>query len=568
MNKLRKIQLFILVAMVVLISIVIGNFNSGEKPNPTQAPSVGNKASRQQRGNGTRMERGVHVLYRDGKPYATVHFKEAVQGKKTVNLTSPVLEIAGVDGKVTAESALIEGDLVVLQGKISLLSSRDGISVSLSPPATLNQGVLIGAGKFAATINNGLFSGTGYRLPIADHELVGIRDAMFTDTERGFQIQAVTGIANLKSKTLTFVKDVQLNVTGNSTMRTTTDMAFLNTVSGVISLAGRGRTEFSEDTNILFSEGKLKHNSGKWSGSFPEFIHIIKKDRIFLVPNAILKDSDLSFPWAVVRSKDGFLVNTGPGSYSLRDSEIKAVNPIGMKEGEKIYGTVFSWENSGQKGTIFSPVLRKQGYGWISGDRGILHQNGTMEVRQNVHGQVQDRQFSSDTAVVKKKSILMKNAVVWDRKSQSFSIAGQLRLKEKNFFASDDYQLKQLRGKKQAPFVLTSENAEGNVDGPSHLFGNVITTMENLTVQAPQSYVYRWGAVFFNADFHGKQVRRGYADLLIVIPGQHIVRMLGNSVVTDKNGNRIVGHKLTLSTITGRISVYSGKEKVKVKLAL
>ncbi|NOY21901.1 MAG: hypothetical protein GXO70_00105 [Acidobacteria bacterium] len=209
-----------------------------------------------------------------------------------------------------------------------------------------------------------------------------------------------------------------------------------------------------------------------------------------------------------------------------------------------------------------------KGLGWVNGVHGALKPNGDFEMAGNIYGELQNRQFLSDCAVMEKNAIQLKNAIIWDENTQSFSSAGIIKLSKKEFSATNHYEMQSLRGKGQPPLSLSSENAMGSENGPSHLFGNVLTKMEGLTVNAPQAYVYKWGAVFFDADFTGPQVRKGHADLLIVVEKQHVIWMLGNADVTDKGGNRITGHKLTLSTITGRISVYSGKKKVRIKLAL
>ncbi|NOY21900.1 MAG: hypothetical protein GXO70_00100, partial [Acidobacteria bacterium] len=240
MNRVRRIQLFLLIVMLVLIAVVIGNFNRGRIQEPVKTPDI-KPASQPIASGGTRMERGIHVLYRDGSPYATVHFKEAIQEKDRVHLSSPVLQITGIPGKVTADSAVVQGNIVVLTGKITLLSSKDGISVALAPPATLQDGILTGMDTFEAKMNNGVFKGKGYELRIADNELIGKTHTQFNSSRESFSIQSKTGIANLKEKTLTFVQQVRLTPTENTGFETTTDAAFLNNGTERLSLVGRGK---------------------------------------------------------------------------------------------------------------------------------------------------------------------------------------------------------------------------------------------------------------------------------------------------------------------------------------
>lgn len=566
MSRVRKIQLVVLTLMVVLIAIVIINFNSGRVQNPAKKPHIKSLSQPIESG-GTRMESGVHILYRDGSPYATVHFEEAIQKKDKVFLSSPVMQINGIAGKVTADSAELEGSVVELKGRISLMSSEDDLSVSLTPPAVFKDGIVTGTNTFEVSLGSGKFIGKNYVLRIADNELMGKTYAQFIDSRDGFRVQSETGIANLKKKTLTFVKHVRIKGAEDTDFEGTADAAFLDTGTGRLSLVGRGEIKISPVSTVRFTETTLWRETGRWNGWFPTSLTIRENGRITDIPNASLKNDKLSFPWSIVQSENLFL-STGRGSYSFLDRKLHAMAPRGRHKEIRIRGKDISGRDSGEKARILFPMIHQTGLGWVTGSYGSWKLNGSFAMDGNVYGTTQDRQFLADAALIEKDSTELKNAIVWDENTRSFSSAGIMKLSAKQFSATHHYEMKQLRGKGKSPLNLSSESAMGSTDGPTHFSGNVHTTMEGLTVNAPQSYVYKWGAVFFDADFSGLQVRNGHADLLIVVEKDHVVWMLGNADVTDKDGNRIAGHKLTLSTITGRISVYSGKKKVRIKLTL
>jgi lipopolysaccharide export system protein LptA len=566
MNKVRKFQLYLLAAMLILIAIVIGNINRGSKQQTVNTPVSGTESLPAESGS-TRMESGIHILYRNGKSYATLHFKEAVQSEGIVNLTLPVLEMAGITGKLTARSAELKGEAVLLRGTISLSSAQDGISVSFAPPANFKDGILSGAGPFQAILNNGVFKGQGYVVKMADSELIAKNHAQFYNSRDGILIRGEAGIASLKKKTLTFVKGVRLTTTGDMGFESIADAVFVNTGTGRLSMVGRGEIILSPHSIARFSETTLWRNSGMWNGTFPGPVCLQESGRVTRIPGATLKNDELTFPWSVVQSQ-GTFVSTGEGSYSLRNSKLYAKAPYGHHEATSFRGKDISGAHSTKDTNILLPVIRKAGLGWVTGNEGILEQNGNFEMNGSIHGANRNRQFLADSAYIASDAIQLTNAIIWDEDSRSFSSAGMMKVQNKEYSATGHYQMTQLRGKGEPPMTLSSENATGREGGFAHLFGNVQATMEEVAVKAPQAYVYEWGAIFLDAHFSGLQIKKGRADLLIVMKKQHVVLMLGNADVTDKNGNRITGHKLTLSTITGRISVYSGKKKVRIQLAL
>lgn len=566
MNKVRRIQLSLLAAMLVLIAIVIGNINRGSKQQTVNTPVSGTESLPAESGS-TRMESGIHILYRNGKSYATLHFKEAVQSETIVNLTLPVLEMAGITGKLTARSAELKGEAVLLLGTISLSSAQEGIVVSFTPPAIFKDGILSGAGPFQAILNNGVFKGQGYVVKMADSELIAKKHAQFYNSRDGILIRGEVGIASLKKETLTFVKGVRLRTTGDMGFESTGDAVFVNTRTGQLSLVGRGEIILSPHSTARFSEATLWRNSGMWNGTFPTPVCLQESGRVTHLPGATLKNDKLTFPWSVVQSQDTF-VSTGEGSYSLLNSKLYAMAPNGHHMATSFRGTDISGAHSTKDTNIRLPDIRRAGFGWATGNEGVLEQNGNFEINGNIHGEMRHRQFLADSAHIAGDAIQLTNAIIWDEDSRSFSSAGMMKVQNKEYIATDHYQMTQLRGKGEKSLTLSSENATGSEGGFAHLFGNVQTTMEEVAVKAPQSYIYEWGAIFFDAKFSGLQIRKGRADLLIVMKKQHVVLMLGNAEVTDKNGNRITGSKLTLSTITGRISVYSGKKKVRIQLAL
>ena len=294
MSRVRKIQLVLLTLMVVLIAIVIINFNGGRVQNPAKKPHIKSLSQPIESG-GTRMESGVHILYRDGSPYATVDFKEAIQKKDKVFLSSPVMQITGIAGKVTADSAELEGSVVELKGRISLVSSEDDLSVSLTPPAVFKDGIVTGTNTFEVNLGSGKFIGKNYVLRIADNELMGKTYAQFIDSRDGFRVQSETGIANLKKKTLTFVKDVRIKGTEDTDFEGTADAAFLDTGTGRLSLVGRGEIKISPVSTVRFTETTLWREAGRWNGWFPTSLTIRENGRITDIPNASLKNDKLSF---------------------------------------------------------------------------------------------------------------------------------------------------------------------------------------------------------------------------------------------------------------------------------
>jgi len=568
MNKVRKIQLYLLAAMLILIAIVIGNINRGSKQQIVNTPVSGTESLPAESGS-IRMESGIHILYRNGKSYATIHFKEAVQSEDVVNLTLPVLEMAGITGKLTAQSAELKGEAVLLRGTISLSSAQEGISASFTPPAIFKDGILSGAGPFQAFLTDGVFKGQGYVVKMADSELIAKNHAQFSNTGDGILLQGEIGVMNLKRKSFTFVKTVRLRSTGNTEFESTTDAAILDTATGRLLLAGGGEIKISPLTVVRFTEATLWRKSGMWSGRFPAPVCLRGNGRTAYLPGGTIKDSKLIFPWSIVQTNDVF-VSTGEGSYSFQNSRLHAIAPYGRGLNANFTGTdIFSTRPSVDQGaTITFPEIKRAGLGWATGNRGKLKANGNFELNGNIHGGMRNRQFLADSAHIVRDAIQLTNAIIWDEGSRTFSSAGMMKVQNKEYSATDHYQMTQLRGKGKTPLTLRSENATGREGGFAHLFGNVQTTMEEVAVKAPQSYVYEWGAIFFDAHFSGLQIKKGRADLLIVMKKQHVVLMLGNADITDKNGNRITGHKLTLSTITGRISVYSGKKKVRMRLAL
>jgi len=568
MNRIRKIQLSLFVAMLILIAIVVGNFNHGHRQETMKASETDAAPLPSESGE-TRMESGVHVLYRNGKPYATLHFKEAVKTGDVVRLANPVLELTGVAGKLTAEFADLQGETVLLKGDITFYSPQDKLSVSLAPPATFKDGIISGAGVIQATLNTGVFEGNGYVVKISDGELLAKKRAQFSNTGDGILLQGEIGVMNLKRKSFTFVKTVRVRSLGNTEFESTTDAAILDTATGRLLMAGGGEIKISPLTVVRFTEATLWRKSGMWNGRFPAPVYLRGKGRTAYLPGGSIKDSKLIFPWSIVQTNDVF-VSTGEGSYSLQNSRLHAIAPYGRGLNTNFTGTdIFSTGLSSDQGaTITFPEIKRAGLGWATGNRGKLKANGNFEMEGNVSGEVQNRQFLTDSAYIAGDFIRLRNAISWDENTQSFSSGGVVKIENNQYTASNQYQMTRYRGKGKAPLTISSENARGIEGGPVHLSGDVRTTMEKIVVNAPQSYVYEWGSVFFDADFSGLQVQKGHADLLIVVSKQHVVIMLGNADVTDKDGNHITGHKLTLSTITGRISVYSGKKKVRMRLAL
>ncbi len=568
MSKLRKIQLFLLTAMVILIVIVIVSFKGKSKEKVKKTAKTERAVSQNIEAGGTRMESGVHVLYRDGVPYATVHFKEAVQDKGQTHLSAPVVTMASAPGKLTADSADLQGNLIVLKGKISLISEKDDISVSLVPPAAFRDGILTGSNAFEMKLNGGTFRGRNFVFKIKGNELLGKENAEFFNGKEGFRILGQSGIANLQDKTLAFVKNVQVILKGKTANRTTADSAFLEMVSGRLFLGGEGEIDFSSSSKVRFTETVLWKKDSLWNGSFSSPIRITSPGRVIFLPNGELKGDELKFPWSILQSGEKF-VNTGAGSFSFNNSKINASAPIMTTADAVIRGRNIQGFVSGEKTNVSFPLVQRIDGSWLTGNLGILKSGGHVEISGNVNGTVENRIFRADSAKRDDAaSVRLKNAVVWDESSLSFSTADEMAVSKKQFSATGNYRMKQLRKEGKAPLNVYASKATGIEDGPTHLIRNVRTKMEDLNVNAEEAYVYKWGAVFFNARFSGARIKKGRADLLLVLEKQHVVWMLGNADVMDRGGNRLTGHKLTLSTITGRISVYSGKEKVRIKLAL
>ncbi len=567
MSGIRKIQFLLLFGMALLIAVVIGNFNNTQVKKTAKTVSLSQKSGPVVSG-GTRMENGVHVLYRNGDPYATVHFKVATQEKKDrVELKSPVLEISGVTGKIEADFATIQGNKVVLRGKIRLFSPENGASVSLAPPAVFTEGTLSGTGKFRVRLKDGTFKGKGFLIKINADELVGEDGTEFVNSTEGLRIESETGVVNYKNKTFGFLGHVQLTVNSETRFFSTGDAVFLDTVTGKLCLIGRGRILFSSGTLVRFPEATLRQSGGGWNGDFPTVTSISQKGKICFFPNTRLQNNRFFFPRSTIQSKDQ-IFNTGAGYFSLSDSEFSAKRPLGNGKKASLKGEKIFSHDIGKGVKILHPEIRKMNRDWLVADRGEFRQNGTIQMTGNVIGELEDRILSADTASMRGGTVYLKNAIVWDEMSRSFSISGSLELTGKQLIANNGYYLKRFGEKNSSVLTVSSDRASVASGGPRRLLGHVKTNMEQLNVLSREAFIYNWGAIFLDAVFSGNQIKKGKAGLVIISEKSHNVWMLDRADVTDRNGNRITGQKLTLSTITGRISVYSGNKKVRVKLVL
>ncbi|NOZ12801.1 MAG: hypothetical protein GXO69_04020 [Acidobacteria bacterium] len=568
MNRIRKIQFFLLLAMLFLIAVVILNFDRGKQKIVTEktAEKEINKARNLEAGS-TKMESGVHVLYRNGVPFATVHFKEAVQKKNQLHLTSPVVKMSGSPEKLISDSADLKNDIIVLNGKISLLSPENRISVSLTPPAIFKNGILTGGNSFSLKLNGGVFSGTNYTLKVHEGRLLGKENVKFINDKKNFCIRSMRGVADLKAKTLAFVRDVRITEENGSGNVTLSDAAYWDTPSRCMFLSGKGKLQLSSGAAIFFAEAVLRKNGNKWDGNFPSPLNLKENGRILYLPNAVLRGGDLHFPWSILRSGN-ILMTSAQGNFNLQNSAYNAKSPVFRKKNLNASGRILLGKISDGKAEIQWPFLSNPGIGWIYGRKGEITSLRRFFINGNITGRIHSRIFTADRAKTSKGTIVLENSTIWDEDTRSFSCANRFVIRGKQFSADGNYRMKQLQGHGTAPLKLSASTATGAVNSPIHLQGKVHAEIDKLSISASESYVYEWGAVFFHSVFSGKQIKQGKADFLIILKKDHSARMLGNAEVTDLKGNRIQGHKLTLSTITGRISVYSGKKKVRIKLAL
>ncbi len=569
MNRIRKIQIFLLITMFILIAVVILNFNRGKQKKYVKRSTKEKLIEHQGiEAGSTKMEGGIHVLYRNGAPFATVHFQEAIQKKNQLHLIFPVVTMAGSPEKLSSDFADLKNDTIVLKGKIFLLSPKSKISISLSSPATFKNGILTGKNGFKLKLNGGIFSGTHYTLGIHEGKLLGERNAEFSNDNKTFCIKGDRGIADLKTKTLAFVRNVRITEENRSGNITLSDSAFLDTVSKRIFLSGKGEIKLSSGATIFFAEAIFRKYGNSWNGEFSSPLKLKENGRILYLPNALLQDGKLYFPWSILKSENTILTSA-QGNFSLQNSIFQLKFPVFQKNDDLIIsGKTFLGKIPGRKSKIQFPVVFRQNTGWISGENGKIISAHSLQMNGNVTGKIQNRFFVADTAKLSNGSIILKNSIIWDEDTRSLSSAKTFIMCDNQFSANGNYRMKQLQKRNETPLTLSASTAVGLVNGPIHLRGKVHAEIDELSIFALESYVYEWGAVFFNSIFSGKQLKQGKADFLIVLKKNHSVQMLGKAEIVDRKGNRLQGHKLTLSTITGRISVYSGKKKVRIKLAL